>query len=108
MIKQQNLTESDEYLLYSFSLRKYLNPNLNRKPKYINVPLTDCLEVIAKFDVFTTPVSVFSHDDELWASAAFDPVKRRVYAIISSPSFSLVYNVNLNNDKRENMKIRFS
>lgn len=102
------LSEKDEFLIYSLNLTKYLNPSVTRKPVYINIPILDVLEIVAKLDVFTNPISVFTREDILWASATFDPKGRIFYAIVSNPALTLLYNVNMNNEKKQNMKVRFS
>lgn len=102
------LSENDEFLVYSLNLTKYLNPSVTRKPIYINIPILDALEIAAKLDVFTSPISVFTREDILWASATFDQKGRIFYVIVSSPALTLLYNVNMNNDKKQNMKVRFS
>jgi hypothetical protein len=75
---------------------------------YINIPSLDVLEIEAKLDVFTSPISVFSRKDKLLASGTFDQKEQKFFAIISNHAFTLVYNVNMNNEKKLNMKVRFS
>lgn len=75
---------------------------------YINIPILDVLEIVAKLDVFTTPISVFTRQDKLWASGTFDKKEQKFYAIVSNHALTLVYNVNMINEKKQNMKVRFS
>jgi hypothetical protein len=76
------VNEKDEFNIYSLNLRKYLSPAVSRKPTFIGLPILEILSVEAKLDVFTT--GIFTHKDDLLASATFDQKLRKLYVLISS------------------------
>lgn len=63
LVREQILDPKHEFEVYQFSLKKYLDPYVNKKPKYVEMTIEDVSEVIARLDVFTKPISVFTHED---------------------------------------------
>jgi hypothetical protein len=109
LIRQQIKSDTDEFCIYSLKLRRYLSATSTKKPKYVDTPILNVLEVVAKLDVFTTPVSVFTREENLWASATFDQKSCKFYVIVSNANISLLYSVNMKRASKYNMKvIRFS
>ena len=59
-IREQILDPKDEF---EVSLKKYLDPYVLKKPKYVEMTVQDVSEVVGRLEVFTKPVSVFTLDD---------------------------------------------
>ena len=106
-IRERILDPKDEFEVYSFSLKKYLDPYVLKKPKYIEMSVQDVSEVVGRLEVFTKPVSVFTLEDQLWVSACYDHDNSQLYALVSSNNISLLYRVNFQQVKNINMECRF-
>lgn len=109
-IREQVFDAKDEFEIYSFSLRKYLDPFVNKKPKYVEQTVQEVSEVIGRLEVFTKPISVFSREDHLWVSSVFfqnSENQSLLYALVSNPNLSLLYKLNLSHVKNLNMECRF-
>ena len=106
-IREQVFDPTDEFEVFQFSLKKYLDPYVNKKPKYIEMSVQDVSEVVGRLEVFTKPISVFTREDQLWASTCYDHENQQLYVLVSSTNLSLLYRVNLLLVKNLNMECRF-
>lgn len=106
-IREQILDPKDEFEVFSFSLKKYLDPYVLKKPKYVEMTVQDVSEIVGRLEVFTKPISVFSYEDQLWVSACYDHDNSQLYALVSSTNLSLLYRVNFQQVKNLNMECRF-
>jgi hypothetical protein len=50
---------------------------------------------VKTFDVFTTPISVFTKDEALYAAACYIQETKQVYALIGNQQFSLLFRADL-------------
>jgi len=108
-IREQVFDPKDEFEVYSFSMRKYLDKFVNKKPKYIEKTVQEVSEVVGRLEVFTKPISVFTREDHLWVSSIFirEGEKSYLYALVSSTNLSLLYKMNMSQVKNLNMECRF-
>lgn len=107
-MRESILCEKDEFEIYSLDLKKYLNHSVLKKPIFVDRPILELTEIVAKLDVFTTPISVFTREDLPKASAKLDNFRRRIFVVVSNSNLSLLYNVKIKRSSKHNMKVRFS
>jgi len=67
----------------------------------------DIAKIIGRFEVFTTPISIFTRKDTLKTASCYDAENQMIYALVSSPNLSLLYKINLNQVRALNMECRF-
>jgi hypothetical protein len=88
-------------------LRKNIDIKVRKKPLMVNMEVQEVAEVVARFNVFTSPLSVFTESDVLTVSPCYAPNQEHVFVLICNSQFGLVYFAEIGNIKRENMAIDF-
>lgn len=107
LVRERRVDANEEYDIFTVNLKKNFNSQLKKKPVMANVSVEDVGQLVARLKVFTTPMSVFSEDDNLTVSACYLGAEQIIYVLISNTAFSLLYRVEIAGNKKTNMALNF-
>jgi hypothetical protein len=106
-VRDRKVDQDESFEVYRIHLRKNIDVRVRKKPLMVNMEVQEVGEVIARFNVFTSPLSVFIESDILTVSPCYEEKLEHVYVLICNPQFGLLFFVDISSLKRENMAIDF-
>lgn len=95
LVREKKNEPDEDFEVYRIALRKNIDPRVKKKPLMVNMEVTDIAEVVARFNVFTTPLSVFTEDDLLTVSPYYVAEKDHVLVLICNSQFGLLYTADI-------------
>lgn len=71
LMRERRTEESDNFEILQLRLKNAFDSEANHRPHLIDVDISECAQVVKTFEVFTTPISVFSKEEALYGAACY-------------------------------------
>lgn len=81
LAREKVVEEEEEFEVYQIPLRKNLDPVVRKKPLMVNQDATDVGQIVAKFNVYTSPLSVFTKEENLTMSPYYAEKEETVFVL---------------------------